>query len=234
MPITKTWMLAIAALIALPALVGCDTAPAHQLGQLPQHSLDLSTPPRPVATRYATRPYTNVAKPLPATPSRDPWRVKGYRLWKYIVVHHSATARGNAASFDRSHRVDRGWDELGYHFVIDNGQGGPDGRIEVGSRWTKQKWGAHTGGTPDNEYNNHGIGICLVGDFSHSMPSRAQIASLELLVSTLAQKYNIDAARVIGHREAPNSSTGCPGGSFLKWVSQGLRPRLRTRLASVR
>ncbi|MBT3201301.1 MAG: N-acetylmuramoyl-L-alanine amidase [Phycisphaerales bacterium] len=168
---------------------------------------------------------------MPATPSHDPWQVKGYRLWKYIVVHHSATARGNAASFDRSHRLERGWDELGYHFVIDNGDGGPDGRIEVGSRWTKQKWGAHTGGTPDNEYNNHGIGICLVGEFSNSMPSRAQIASLERLVRTLARKYNIDASNVIGHREAPNSSTGCPGGSFLKWVSHGLRPKLRTQLA---
>jgi len=147
------------------------------------------------------------------------------------VIHHSATARGNAASFDQSHRA-RGWDELGYHFVIDNGDGGPDGRVEVGSRWTKQKWGAHTGGTPNNEYNNHGIGICLVGEFSDQMPSRAQIAALERLVRTLASKYKIDPDNIIGHRDGPNAATSCPGAVFMNWVNRSLKPRIRTQLAT--
>ena len=227
MPLNKIWIPAVA-LVALQTLGGCASTPVNQLGLVPQHRLNLATPPKPV---IRSAPRVAVTPPLT---SSDQWRTNGYRLWKYIVVHHSATDRGNAASFDRSHRLERGWDELGYHFVIDNGDGGPDGRIEVGSRWTKQKWGAHTGGTPGNEYNNHGIGICLVGDFSNHMPSRAQIASLERLVRHLARKYNIDPSNVIGHREAPNSSTSCPGGSFLKWVASGLRPRLRTQLASMR
>ena len=227
MSVNKTLVSAIV-LVALQALGGCASAPANQLGLVPQHRLDLAAPPKP-----AIRPAPHVAVTPPST-SPVRWRTNGYRLWRYIVVHHSATARGNAASFDRSHRLDRGWDELGYHFVIDNGNGGPDGRIEVGSRWTKQKWGAHTGGTPDNEYNNHGIGICLVGDFSNQMPSRAQIASIERLVRSLAHKYNIDPANVIGHREAPNSATSCPGGGFQKWVAHRLRPKLRTQLAGMR
>jgi N-acetylmuramoyl-L-alanine amidase len=229
MSVNRIWMPAVA-LVALQTLVGCATEPVNQLGLVPQHRLDLTTPPKPAAIR----PTPRVAVTPTAPPSSSQWKTRGYRLWKYIVVHHSATARGNAASFDRSHRVERGWDELGYHFVIDNGDGGPDGRVEVGSRWTKQKWGAHTGGTPGNEYNNHGIGICLVGDFSNRMPSRAQIASLERLVRQLAKTYKIDPSNVIGHREAPNSATGCPGGSFLKWVAGGLRPKLRTQLASMR
>ena len=223
----KTWT-SIIALAALQALCGCNGAPAaNQLGLVPQHRLDLSAPPRPQAVRPAK---TVAARPT----SADPWRVSGYRLWRHIVIHHSATDRGNAASFDRSHRHERGWDELGYHFVIDNGRGGPDGRIEVGSRWKKQKWGAHTGGTPDNEYNNHGIGICLVGDFSGHMPSRAQIASLQRLVRYLANKYDIDPDNVIGHCEAPRCSTCCPGGVFLNWLGSGLRPKLRTQLAGMR
>jgi 5-methylcytosine-specific restriction endonuclease McrA len=36
--------------------------------------------------------------------------------------------------FDRSHR-DKGWDELGYHFVIGNGTSSGDGVVEVGTRW---------------------------------------------------------------------------------------------------
>ena len=80
-----------------------------------------------------------------------------------------------------------GWDELGYHFVIGNGRGTPDGMIEVGSRWHKQKHGAHCK-TPDNYFNNHGIGICLVGDFTKRRPSAAQMASLEQLVRFLSNK----------------------------------------------
>ena len=224
MSANKTWMLVIA-LTALQTLCGCGNAPANQLGLVPQHRLDLVSTPKPIV---------RVVRPVAPSTSSDPWQTRGYRLWRYIVVHHSATERGNAASFDRSHRLERGWDELGYHFVIDNGDGGPDGRIEVGSRWKKQKWGAHTGGTPNNEYNNHGIGICLVGDFSNKMPSPSQIASLERLVRYLASKYNVDPANVIGHREAPNASTKCPGGVFLNWVARGLRPKLRTQLAGMR
>jgi len=224
MSANKAWM-SVIALAALQTLCGCSNGPPNQLGLVPQHRLDLTTVHRPIV-----RPVHRAAAP---STSPDPWQARGYRLWRYIVVHHSATDRGNAASFDRSHRR-RGWDELGYHFVIDNGDGGPDGRIEVGSRWKKQKWGAHTGGTPNNEYNNHGIGICLVGDFCNKMPSRAQIASLERLVRRLASKYRIDPDNVIGHREGPNASTVCPGAVFLNWIGRGLRPRLRTQLAGMR
>ncbi len=66
------------------------------------------------------------AEPAPAVSDRTPWR--------YIVIHHSATPSGNARSFDRMHRG-KGWDGVAYHFVIDNGKGGPDGRLEVTHRW---------------------------------------------------------------------------------------------------
>jgi len=219
----KTWM-SVVVLIALQTLGGCTGEPVNQLGLVPQHRLDLTAPPRP-----AVRTVRHVQAPAI---SPDPWRTSGYRLWRYIVIHHSATDRGNAASFDRSHRR-RGWDELGYHFVIDNGDGGADGRIEVGSRWKKQKWGAHIGGTPNNEYNNHGIGICLVGDFRNKMPSHAQIASLERLVRHLANKYGIQVDNVIGHSEGPNTATVCPGAVFMNWIRHSLRPRLRTQLAAM-
>ncbi len=46
--------------------------------------------------------------------------------WTCIVIHHSADDRGTPESIDRAHRQ-RGWDELGYHFVIGNGDGGVPG-----------------------------------------------------------------------------------------------------------
>jgi len=127
--------------------------------------------------------------------------------WQYIVIHHSATPTGGAAAFDKMHKA-KGWDELGYHFVIGNGTDTRDGQIEVGSRWPKQKWGAHTK-TPDNRYNEHGIGICLVGNFDVSHPTDAQLKSVARLVSFLMKTYKIPASGVVGHRDC--KSTDCPG-----------------------
>ncbi len=190
------------------------------------HRLDLSTGPhagpwqRPAGRRTPERP----AQTGPAA-----WgKVRGSREWRYIVVHHSATDTGNAAEFDRIHRAPpNNFDELGYHFVIDNGRGGPDGQVEVGSRWVKQKWGAHTGGTPDNEYNEHGIGICLVGDFCDGMPSRAQLASLRRLIRYLCDRHGIPPHRVIGHCDAPAAATLCPGPTFHSYLVGTFRDELR-------
>ena len=127
--------------------------------------------------------------------------------WNWIVVHHSATATGGAAAFDKMHKA-KGWDELGYHFVIGNGTDTHDGLVEVGSRWPKQKWGAHTK-TPDNQFNEHGIGICLVGNFDVSHPTDAQLKSVAKLVAYLMKTYHISADHVVGHRDYPGAS--CPG-----------------------
>jgi len=127
--------------------------------------------------------------------------------WRYIVIHHSATPGGGAKAFDRMHR-EKGWDELGYHFVVGNGTDTFDGQIEVGSRWPKQKWGAHAK-TPDNHFNKTGIGICLVGNFDTERPTRAQMQSLSHLVAYLMKTYHIPASNVIGHSDT--KATDCPG-----------------------
>ena len=150
----------------------------------------------------------------------------GRRQWRYIVLHHSATVSGNAEQFDTYHREKNGWDSLGYHFVIDNGRGGPDGRVEVGPRWVSQSHGAHTGGTRRDEYNQHGIGICLVGNFMEHDPTPAQLASAEKLVRELMTTHGIPAENVIGHRQAPGADTACPGDRFMQYIDATLRPML--------
>jgi N-acetyl-anhydromuramyl-L-alanine amidase AmpD len=156
-----------------------------------------------------------------------------YRPWRYIVLHHSAGDSGNATVFDAEHRA-RGWDGLGYHFVIDNGKGGLDGLIETGERWKLQKWGAHTGFTPSNEYNNYGIGICLVGDFTNSMPTQAQLTSMKQLVLELMAKYDIPPENVVGHRDAPGTNTACPGDKFHIYMEGQLRLDLARQSAMKR
>lgn len=148
---------------------------------------------------------------MPADPA---WFPRGGRIsarWTTVVVHHSATAVGGARSFDRTHRA-KGWDELGYHFVIGNGSDTPDGAVEVGSRWHKQKHGAHCK-TPDNYFNEHGIGVCLVGDFTRNRPTPRQLASLERLVAFLCDRCRISPDRVTTHGQVTHK-TACPGTNF--------------------
>jgi len=133
------------------------------------------------------------------------------RPWQFIVIHHSATPTGSAAEFDLMHRA-KGWDELGYHFVIGNGTGSGDGQVEVGSRWRTQKHGAHCKVQGHPEYNDVGIGICLVGNFNETYPSEAQMASLSRLVRYLMNRYGIPRSRIYGHGQL--KPTDCPGRHF--------------------
>ena len=213
-----------AAIVSLAFLAaGCASQP-ESLVELPTYQLDLAS--------SSPRTY----RPKPAVARRgetghSEWAAKGQRLWRYIVIHHSATDTGSAEIFDSAHRA-RGWDELGYHFVINNGNGRRDGLVEVGSRWRSQKWGAHCGGTPDNEYNNHGIGICLVGEYGHHVPSMAQMASLEKLLLYLMRTYDIPTENIIGHCDAPNACTKCPGSALHAWINSTLRMKLARHLAA--
>lgn len=204
--------LVFAVLVALP--LGCEkssepvttTTSGNQNVQVASR-IDRSRLRMPVIPP-PRHPVTRTPADVRGNPSWLPPANAPRRAWKTIVVHHSATHRGNAALFDKFHR-DKGWDELGYHFVIGNGTGSRDGAVEVGSRWFKQKHGAHCR-TPRNEFNEHGIGICLVGDFTRNQPTPAQLQSLVALTSFLQHAYRIPASAVVSHGEV-TGKTQCPG-----------------------
>ena len=134
---------------------------------------------------------------------RAVWDVASPRPWSVIVVHHSATLKGGAAAFDVLHKA-RGWDGVGYDFVVGNGTDTPDGAIETTFRWTEQRDGAHAKG-----WNDVAIGICLVGHFEETDPTAAQRASLARLVRHLRRRFSIPPERVIGHGAV--GATLCPG-----------------------
>lgn len=164
-------------------------------------------PPRP----SAVVPTVDQA----ATDFDPSWYPQSGRIssrWTTIVIHHSATARGGAKTFDKHHRERNGWDELGYHFVIGNGTDTPDGYIEVGSRWHKQKHGAHCK-TRSNYYNEHGIGVCLVGNLDRTAPTPRQLASLASLVRFLCDVCGIPPERLTTHGSVTRK-TRCPGRFF--------------------
>lgn len=192
-------------------LVGCQQT--SMIAAYPAPSFNgpvvsqIATAPQYQPTPMPTAPATGNAKAQAVPAAWIPPRNAEKRPWRWIVIHHSATPTGNATKFDREHRA-KGWDELGYHFVIGNGTMSNDGQIEVGPRWPKQKWGAHAK-TPGNEYNDYGIGICLVGNFDVQRPTAAQQKSLARLVAYLMKTYNIPADRILAH--GATKATDCPG-----------------------
>ena len=173
---------------------------------------DNHRPPEPVRPPLLTQltPPNYAAERIPPRPAAI-GRLEAPlgRDWKHIVIHHSYTDSGSEAIFDKYHRQQRGWLGVGYHFVIGNGNGSPDGAIEVTFRWEEQLQGAHAG---VEEYNQRGIGICLVGDFERGYPTTKQMASLVALVNYLQQRCRIPASQVLLHRHL--KVTECPGRNF--------------------
>lgn len=118
-----------------------------------------------------------------------------------IIVHCSDTPEGRndtAEDIRRWHKA-RGFNDIGYHYVIDL-----DGTIEAGRDIGVA--GAHTQGQ-----NATSIGICYIGGADVDMKPKdtrtdAQKASLALLIRFLKSKYK--GATVFGHKDfAPKA---CP------------------------
>jgi hypothetical protein len=134
------------------------------------------------------------------------------RGWKFIVIHHSATPSGSAQAFEAYHRSRGMSNGLAYHFVVCNGTNDTeDGEVEIGSRWIKQLAGGHC---KQESVNGESIGICLVGDFTHRLPSDKQMETLARLVFDLQKQFAIPAANVLGHGHVVGEFSECPGKSF--------------------
>jgi len=88
------------------------------------------------------------------------------------VIHHTASNDVSAAEIDKWHKQ-RGWNGIGYHFVIRK-----NGKIEEGR--SIQKIGAHAKG------RNHYIGIALTG---YDTFTNEQIISLTKLLEQLEIKH---------------------------------------------
>ena len=164
----------------------------------------------------ANKVAAETAAIAPADPAADIDAGTEVRDWRWIVVHHSATEAGSVESIHAAHKQRRDsqgrpWRGIGYHFVIGNGRGMDDGKVEATFRWRQQLSGAHAGSRP---HNDAGIGICLIGNFQDDLPTPAQRKALTGLVSRLAATYDVASASVIGHGDV--RATACPGELFPK------------------
>lgn len=134
-----------------------------------------------------------------------------------IIVHCSATRPDwmngkSAASKTREiklwHTRDRGWKDIGYHWVIDR-----DGTTVPGR--PVEQVGAHTQGR-----NTGTIGVCLIGGHGSSASDEfsknftpEQDRALRALIARLRQQYG--ALEVSGHNQF--AAKACPGFNAPKW-----------------
>ena len=134
--------------------------------------------------------------------------------WTGIVVHHLGEPAGDADSINRQH-VSLGYQGLGYHFLIGNGNGLGDGVVHVGYRWNQQQPGAHVPGKTNlaAHHNQHSIGICLVGNGDRRGFTDRQLAQLQTLIHRLQTELDIPSDNVLLHRDLVQQATS-PGKFF--------------------
>ena len=121
-----------------------------------------------------------------------------------IILHCSATREGQdikAKTIKQWHK-DRGFDDIGYHYVIDL-----DGTIEKGR--DEELVGAHCKG-----HNSTSIGICYVGGCDKNMKPKdtrtpEQKRSMLSLVRKLVNKYKIPVTQIWAHHDF-DKHKACP------------------------
>ncbi|XP_066449349.1 N-acetylmuramoyl-L-alanine amidase isoform X2 [Eleutherodactylus coqui] len=136
---------------------------------------------------------------------------------QHVYIHHTyepsqpcvsfQKCAANMRSMQRFHQVDRGWDDIGYSFVV-----GSDGYMYEGRGWN---WvGAHTKG-----HNSVGYGISFIGDFTSSVPD-ARILELvrdRFLTCAVRSGYILPDYTIQGHRQVVD--TTCPGDALFQEIT---------------
>ena len=132
------------------------------------------------------------------------------RTLNRIIIHCAATPPDmdiGVAEIRKWH-TDKGWSDIGYHWVITRG-----GQIEAGR--PVEIPGAHAKG-----HNQDSIGICMVGGVDadnkpDSNFTRKQWAALDDLVARLHGEYGY--LEVFGHRDY--STKACPSFDARAWAA---------------
>ena len=130
------------------------------------------------------------------------------RKLEQIIIHCADTPANmdiGAVEIREWHIKERGWNDIGYHFVIRR-----DGLAEKGREVSVI--GAHAQG-----HNENSIGICLVGGKDGFNFTSAQMHSLLRLVASLQAQYGW--MELLGHRDLPGVTKTCPAFDVRAWFS---------------
>ncbi|MDD2890001.1 MAG: peptidoglycan recognition family protein [bacterium] len=129
-----------------------------------------------------------------------------------IYIHHSALSPDIGLEAIRELHIKRGFDDIGYHFVIEK-----NGEIRKGRDINIQ--GAHVKGD-----NMESIGICVCGHFEEDYPNKLQIKALRILIKKLFKEFG--ELQLLGHKDFSLADTLCPG-QHLYELLPGIKKKLR-------
>lgn len=124
------------------------------------------------------------------------------RLLKQIIVHCADTPSSmdiGVEEIRKWHTEERGWSDIGYHYVIRR-----DGKLEEGR--PLDRYGAHCSGQ-----NRDSIGICLVGRDAFNTE---QYESLRGIIRGLVERFG--PLTVHGHCEYSDKT--CPNFDVSNWL----------------
>lgn len=192
-----------------PASTDVPPLPTAQLAQAtpPPTATVPPPPPQPFVSREAwgALPVNHEAaneNGFYSAENREGWRVYDdlYTAYQTLVVHHSVIEADSDLATVREvqalHQGERGWADVGYHFLI-----GKDGALYEGR--TLAARGVHVAG-----YNTGSVGVCLLGNLSNSEPTPAQ---WQMLIQVcLWLKGLLGLTHLAAHRDF-NPMTACPG-----------------------
>ena len=130
------------------------------------------------------------------------------RTIKQIIIHCSDSEFGSASLIKEWHTKERGWSDIGYHYVITNGvreycrpyQYNIDGLIQEGRPLSVA--GAHVKG-----HKADSIGICLIG--KNHFTAKQLYDALPTLLRVLMASYQLPVDSIKGHNELDPKKT-CP------------------------
>ena len=116
---------------------------------------------------------------------------------EYIIIHHSGGTDANPLE-DTSHHTfetiqswhinGRGWDNIGYHYIIEK-----SGRVVAGR--PENYHGAHA-----KALNKKSVGIMLSGNFDATLPTKEQEQALGKLLGEVAERHDISVEKMQPHR----------------------------------
>jgi hypothetical protein len=123
--------------------------------------------------------------------------------WEALIIHHTASSQNTKLETIRRWHKERGWQDVGYHYVMEihNGRG----VLKIGRPDTQP--GAHTVG-----WNNKAIGLVVVGNYDTETIGERLYMDILAAVVHICLKYSIPADKIFGHRD--KASTACPGKHF--------------------
>jgi len=206
-------------------LVGCEKAASVTTRPRPSWpSVPSSTSPTRSPDRAAVAPPPRLLHDDPSGAARigrlnvmprsawtrsgpTPSRVNPMAGVARVTVHHEGWRpvyfADQAATAERieliraSHTGQRGWGDIGYHFVVDR----------AGRTWEARPLnfqGAHV-----RNNNEHNIGVLVLGNFEQQAPSNAQLTGLQRTLAALCSAHRLPTHRVHTHQEL--NPTACPG-----------------------